>query len=333
MFVGVCKMTTNVPKFQQSSKPKSNVVLSVKNLTKTFNDRIAVNNISFEIHEGEIFGFLGPNGAGKSTTMKMICGLMKPTRGAIYICGHNLNTAPEKALANMGGLIETPLMYTYMSGYDNLKYYASLHGNISKKDILNYAKVVGLQNRLKDKVGTYSLGMRQRLGICQALLHNPKLLVLDEPISGLDPSGVKEMRDFLKHLAKRQRIGIMVSSHMLGEMEHLCDTICILNKGSVLEVKTLNQLKEGQADSKKVKISVDYPNFAGKIIINELHLPVDVAGNCVVVKADESSINKITEKLISYNISIFGIETVYKPLEEVFLDIISAKNKGINSIF
>lgn len=326
-------MSTNVPKFQQSSPAKKNCVLLVKNLTKTFNDRIAVNNISFAINEGEIFGFLGPNGAGKSTTMKMICGLMKPTKGSIFICGKNINTDREKALKNLGGLIETPLMYTYMSGYDNLKYYASLHGKVSKQEILNYARVVGLENRLKDKVGTYSLGMRQRLGICQALLHKPKLLVLDEPISGLDPSGVKEMRDFLKNLARKQKIGIMISSHMLGEMENLCDTICIINQGSVLEVKTLNQLKAGQENSKKIKIMVDYPNFAGKIILNELRLPVDVAGNCVIVKAGDANINKITEKLISYNVSIFGIETVYKPLEEVFLEIINIKNKGNNSIF
>lgn len=326
-------MATNVPKFQQSSPTKKNCVLLVKNLTKTFNDRIAVNNISFAINEGEIFGFLGPNGAGKSTTMKMICGLMKPTRGAIYICGKNLSTDREKALENLGGLIETPLMYTYMSGYDNLKYYASLHGKVNKQEILNYARVVGLENRLKDKVGTYSLGMRQRLGICQALLHRPKLLVLDEPLSGLDPSGVKEMRDFLKNIARKQKIGIMISSHMLGEMEHLCDTICILNQGSVLQVKTLNQLKEGQENSKKIKIIVDYPNFAGKIILNELRLPVDVAGNCVIIKAGDANINKVTEKLISYNVSIFGIETVYKPLEEVFLEIINTKNKGNNSIF
>lgn len=326
-------MATNVPKFQPSSPVKKNCVLLVKNLTKTFNDRIAVNNISFAINEGEIFGFLGPNGAGKSTTMKMICGLMKPTRGSIYICGKNLTTDRERALANLGGLIETPLMYTYMTGYDNLKYYASLHGKVNKREILNYAKIVGLENRLNDKVGKYSLGMRQRLGICQALLHKPKLLILDEPISGLDPSGVKEMRDFLKNLARKQKIGIMISSHMLGEMEHLCDTVCIINQGSVLEVKTLNQLKEGQENGKRIKIMVDYPNFAGKVILNELHLPVDIAGNCIVVKTNDSNINKITEKLISYNISIFGIETVYKPLEDVFLEIINNKNKGNNSIF
>lgn len=326
-------MANTTPKFTPNTNVNKNSVLVLKNVTKIFNERIAVNNISLTIHEGEIFGFLGPNGAGKSTTMKMICGLMKPTRGAIYICGHNVETDREKALKNLGGLIETPLMYGYLSGYDNLKYYASLHGKVNKREIINYAKVVGLEHRLKDKVSTYSLGMRQRLGICQALLHNPKLLVLDEPISGLDPAGVREMRDFLRLLAKQQHIAIMVSSHMLGEMEQLCDTIGIINQGQLLEVKTLSQLKQGQANSKKIRIKVDYPNFAGKVLVNEFQYKVDVAGNSIIVYTDEKNINKISEKLISYKISIFSVEVVYKPLEEVFLDIISAKNKGINSIF
>ena len=326
-------MANTTPKFEPNTKVNKNNVLVLKNVTKIFNERIAVNNISLSIGEGEIFGFLGPNGAGKSTTMKMICGLMKPTRGSIYICGYDVETNREKALRNLGGLIETPLMYGYMSGYDNLKYYASLHGKVNKRDIINYARIVGLEHRLKDKVSTYSLGMRQRLGICQALLHSPKLLILDEPISGLDPAGVREMRDFLRILAKRQRIAIMISSHMLGEMEQLCDTIGIINQGQLLEVKTLNQLKAGQASSKKIRIKVDYPNFAGKVIVNEFQYKVDVAGNSIIVYADESNINKISEKLISYKISIFSIETIYKPLEEVFLDIINSKNKGVSSIF
>ena len=199
--------------------------------SSAYNNRIAVNNISFRINEGEIFGFLGPNGAGKSTTMKMICGLTKITRGEIYVCGKSVKKDYVETAKLIGGLIETPIMYNYMSGYDNLKYYASLHTSVKKSDILAYAKVVGLENRLRDKVSTYSLGMKQRLGICQALLHKPKLLILDEPLSGLDPAGVKEIRDFLKLLARKQHIAILVSSHMLGEMEQLCDTIGIINNG------------------------------------------------------------------------------------------------------
>ncbi len=313
--------------------PKNDgVVLSVKNITKVFGNRVAVNNITFNVREGEIFGLLGPNGAGKTTTMKMICGLTKITRGEIFVCGNNVAKNKEKSLQNIGAIIENPLMYTYMSGYDNLKYYASLYKNISKKDIISVARIVGLEYRLKDKVSTYSLGMRQRLGICQALLHHPKLLILDEPLSGLDPAGVKEVRDFLKFIAQKQKIAILISSHMLGEMERLCDTIAIINNGKLIEIKTLKQLQEGQENSKKIKIMVNLPNFAGKIIINELQHKVEIAGNSVIVYANQTEVPKITNKLIEYGISVFGIEIIYKSLEQIFMEIMNSVNKGSTSI-
>lgn len=311
---------------------KPATVLELKNVTKAFGNRIAVNNVSFKIEEGEIFGFLGPNGAGKTTTMKMICGLTKITKGQIFVCGKPVKNH-EVTNKYIGGLIENPIMYNYMSAYDNLKYYASLYSNISKTDIIAYAKIVGLENRLKDKVGTYSLGMKQRLGICQALLHSPKLLVLDEPLSGLDPNGVKEMRDFLKLLAHKQRIAILISSHMLGEMEQLCDTVGIINNGQLVEVKSLNQLREGQENSKKIKVKVGTPNFAGKVIINELRLKVDVAGDSIIVHTSEKNITRITETLLKYKISIFGIEVVTKSLEDIFTDLIKKKNLGKINIF
>ncbi len=310
----------------------SKVILDVSNLTKTFGNRVAVNNISFHIREGEIFGFLGPNGAGKTTTMKMICGLCSITKGQIRICNFDMPKDKEKALQNVGALIENPLMYPYMSGYDNLKYYASLYKNISKDDILKYSRIVGLEHRLKDKLKTYSLGMKQRLGIAQALLHSPKLLVLDEPLSGLDPNGVKEMRDFLKTLAKEYNIAILISSHMLSDMEQLCDTIAIINNGQLLEIKSITSLRDSIDGAKRIQIKVDYPNFAGKIIVNELQLKCDIAGNRVLVYTSEDKITEITKKLLNYNISIFGIEVVSKSLEEIFLEIVNRKTNGKTSI-
>ncbi len=307
-------------------------VLELRHVTKTFGSRIAVNNVSFTVKKGEIFGFLGPNGAGKTTTMKMICGLSKITKGQIFVCGINVRKNFEKAMKNVGAIIENPLMYGYLSGYDNLKYYASLYKGISKQRILQCAKIVGLENRLKDKVSTYSLGMRQRLGICQALLHNPKILILDEPLSGLDPAGVKEIRDFLRNLAHKQGIAILISSHMLGEMEMLCDTYGVINNGHLLEVKTIGQLREGLEGSKRIKIAVDYPNFAGKVIVNEFRRKVEIAGNSILINAPKAEISKITAKLISYNISIFGIDYVSKSLEQLFLEIIDKKNKGKSGI-
>ena len=197
---------------------------------------------------------------------------------------------------------------------------------------MKYSRVVGLEHRLKDKVKTYSLGMKQRLGIAQALLHSPKLLILDEPLSGLDPNGVKEMRDFLKTLAKEYNIAILISSHMLSDMEQICDTIGIINNGQLLEIKSMNSLKESIEGTSRIQIKVDYPNFAGKIIVNELQLKCELAGNKVLVYADESRINDVTSSLVKYGISIFGIELVSKSLEQIFLDIINSKSKGKTSI-
>lgn len=305
-------------------------ILSVKNVTKVFGTRVAVNNLSFSIREGEIFGFLGPNGAGKSTTMKMICGLSKITKGEIFICGKSITTEKTKALSYVGGFIETPFMYNYLSAFDNLKYFAKLTKGTTKKDIIAYARIVGLEQRLKDKVGTFSQGMKQRLGIAQALLAKPKLLILDEPMNGLDPNGVKEMRDFLKTLAVQQKIGIFISSHMLGEMEQLCDTIAIINNGQLLETKTMGELLQGLEGSKRIRIRVDYPNFAGKIVLNEFKLKVNIAGNSILITTNEEDISKIVQRLLAYNISIFGIEIVSKSLEQIFLEIINQKTKGIS---
>lgn len=310
----------------------SKVILDVSNVTKSFGNRIAVNNISFSIREGEIFGFLGPNGAGKTTTMKLICGLCSITKGQIRICNFDMPKDKEKALQHVGALIENPLMYPNMTGLENLKYYASLYKNISKEDILKYSRIVGLEHRLKDKVKTYSLGMKQRLGIAQALLHSPKLLILDEPLSGLDPNGVKEMRDFLKMLAKEYNIAILISSHMLADMEQICDTIGIINNGQLLEIKSMTTLKESIEGTTRIQVKVDYPNFAGKIIINEMQLKVDLAGNTILVHAGEDKITEITQRLLNYGISIFGIDIVSKSLEEIFLEIINNKTKGKTSI-
>ncbi len=310
----------------------SKVVLDVSNVTKTFGNRVAVNNVSFTIKEGEIFGFLGPNGAGKTTTMKMICGLTSITKGSIRICNYTMPKDSEKALRYVGALIENPLMYPNMTGMDNLKYYASLYKNISKKDIIKFARVVGLEQRLGDKLKTYSLGMKQRLGIAQALLHSPKILILDEPLSGLDPNGVKEMRDFLRALAREYKIGILISSHMLSDMEQICDTIGIINNGQLLEIRSINSLRESIEGNKRIQIKVDYPNFAGKVLVNEMQIKCDIAGNRVLAYTTEDKVTDITQKLLGHGISIFGIEIVSKSLEQIFLEIINNKMQGKTSI-
>lgn len=303
----------------------SKVVLRVKNLTKKFGNRIAVDNISFDIFEGEIFGFLGPNGAGKTTAIRMITGLAKPNSGNIIICGKSLNKHFEKAILNIGGIVENPEMYKNLSGLDNLKYFAGLYKNVSRQRINDVVEIVGLSDRIKDKVKTYSLGMKQRLGIAQALLHHPKLLILDEPTNGLDPTGIIEMRRFLKETAVKEGIGILISSHNLSEMELMCDSIGIINGGKLEKIRAIDQLKQYN-DNQQVYLKVNFPNFAGKLIMNKFNPEkITIIKDTLTVNINHDKIPEITSLLVSNGILIYSATAVVKTLEDVFLETINKR--------
>ena len=304
-------------------------VLEVNNLTKKYKERYAVNDVSFEIIEGEIFGLIGPNGAGKTTIIKMITGLAKPTDGKIFIDGISLNNHFEKAISRLGGIIETPDLYQYMSGMENLKFFASLYPNITQQKINEIVKLVGMEKRIHDKVRNYSLGMKQRVGIAQALLNDPKILILDEPTNGLDPNGIKDMRKFLIGLARKKKISILVSSHILSEMEQLCDTVAIIDGGKILQIKTIEQIKRGLQEGQKVCIKVDYPNYAGKLVILKYRVPVSLAGKTIMFNIDDNRIPEVTAMLMKEGVSIFGVNTITKSLEEVFTEMLEQQhNKG-----
>ena len=304
----------------------NNTVLSINNITKTFGSRTAVNNVSFEIKKGEIYGLIGQNGAGKTTIIRIITGLCKPTSGTVYICGQNVQTHFQKAIINVGAIIENPELYSYMSGIDNLKYFASLYHNISINKINEIVSLMGMQNRINDKVKNYSLGMKQRVGIAQALLHDPKLLILDEPTNGLDPNGIKEMRILLKRLAKEKGIAILISSHILSEMELICDKVGIIDNGMIIENKTIDELQHSINSKLQISIKVDYPNYAGKVLYENFKgSPIFCIGNRVVIEATEKDIPNITMLLTKKGLSIYGISSVTKNLEEIFLEIV---NKG-----
>lgn len=304
----------------------SNVVLRVKNLTKKYGNRVAVDDLSFDVFEGEIFGFLGPNGAGKTTALKMITGLAKPDSGNIIICGKSLKRHFEKAIINVGGIIENPEMYKNFSGLDNLKYFASLYKGVTKERIEEVASIVGLSDRIKDKVKTYSLGMKQRLGIAQALLHHPRLLILDEPTNGLDPTGIIEMRRFLKDTAIKEGIGILVSSHNLSEMELMCDTIGIISAGRLEKIRAIDQLKSYN-DNQQVSLKVNFPNFAGKLIMNKFNLEkISIIKDTLTVDISHDKIPEITELLVSNGILVYSANAVVKTLEDVFLETVNKKS-------
>ena len=249
-------------------------VLEVKGLKKKLGKREIIKDISFSVEEGEIFGFLGPNGAGKTTTIRMLVGLINPNGGSISICGHDLKNDTEKALKEVGAVGENPELYKYLSGRENLMQIARIR-NIPKTQVDETIKLVGLENRIDDKVRKYSLGMKQRLGLAASLLSNPKLLILDEPTNGLDPSGILDFREVVKKAAKERGMAVFISSHILSEVQHLCDRVAFINHGTIKSVENvMNESMETDTDIICLKLlqeidtnkllSIDYINSARK---------------------------------------------------------------------
>lgn len=229
--------------------------LKLEHVNKTIGKRQILHDITFETYAGEVFGFLGPNGAGKTTTIKMIVGLLRLDEGTISVNGSELNRNFEKAMRNIGGIVENPELYKHLTGLQNLQQYARMRGGVSRKRIGEVVELVGLSNRIHEKVSHYSLGMRQRLGVAQSILHHPKVLILDEPTNGLDPAGIKELRDILKNLAHEENISVLVSSHLMSEMELMCDRVGIIVEGKLIDVQTVEELISSSSGGKPVLFS------------------------------------------------------------------------------
>ena len=220
-----------------------NKVLEVENLSKYFGKRMIINNINFTIHEKEIVGLIGPNGAGKTTIIKTILNLYKASNGTVKICGYNTKKDLEMALSKTGSIVENPDMYLNISGKKNLKITALIN-DIKDDDYINeMIKFVGLEDRINDKVKKYSLGMRQRLGLANALIKKPKLLILDEPTNGLDPMGIRDLRIILKKISEEENMGILISSHILSEVENICDRVIIIDKGNIIKDLGIEEIK------------------------------------------------------------------------------------------
>jgi len=230
---------------QPQATPYNDAVLVADQLVKRFGTREAVAGVSFHVRPGEVFGFLGPNGAGKTTTIRMLVGLIRPTAGRVLIAGNDLSQARERAMSRLGCIVESPDFYDYLTARENLEHFGRMVGPAALNRIAETAALVRLDKRLADRVSTYSLGMKQRLGIAQALLGEPQVLILDEPANGLDPAGIRELRALIRGLADERGLAVFVSSHLLGEVEKICNRLAIVHRGRALVEGTLAQVTGG----------------------------------------------------------------------------------------
>ncbi|MFQ6752695.1 MAG: ABC transporter ATP-binding protein [Clostridia bacterium] len=305
--------------------------LTVSELTKEYKSKKVVNNVSFTLFPGQIFGFVGPNGAGKSTTIKMITGLIPISSGDVRILGYSITNSFKHAIKHVGAVVEMPQLYPYLSGLKNLKLYAGFYGKDALKRIPEIVRLVGMENRIKDKVSTYSLGMKQRLGIAQALLNNPKLLILDEPTNGLDPNGIVEMRNILKSLAEKENMTIFISSHNLAELEHICDIIGLINDGKMIEYKSMAQIKAMVQAKQQVQLMCNYPHYAAHALKEKYNIVSKIVSNSIILPIQEKNIATIISYLNFKRVKIYSIKKIQKSLEELYFEILN-KDRPSTSI-
>ena len=293
----------------------SKQVLLLDKVHKSIKNKEIVKDISFSINAGEVLGFLGPNGAGKSTTLRMIVGLSTPTSGKIMIDGYSITKDHVRAMSKVGCIIEGPDMYNYLSGLENLKMLSSMNKNVTKEDISKAIKLVGMQNRINDKVSTYSLGMKQRLGLAQALIHKPKLLILDEPTNGLDPSGINEFRHIIKDLAKKENIAVLISSHLISEVELMCDKVAIIKGGNLLKYSEVSEL----INDKEIFFVLSDNQKGVEILKNKWNINSIIRDDKIVAKVDISQLEEINSSFIKEGLKIKFVNTNQKTLEDLFL--------------
>lgn len=296
-------------------------VLSVKGLRKSIGGKPIIHDMTFDVFTGEVFGFLGPNGAGKTTTIRMLVGLAAADGGDIVIGGISLRDQFPQAIAQVGCIVENPELYKFMTGRENLEQFARMSGGITAERIEEIVRFVDLERAIDDKVKTYSLGMRQRLGIAQALLHRPKILILDEPTNGLDPAGIREMRQFIRRLAEEEGLAVFISSHLLSEIEMMCDRVAIINKGQVISVGLVKELMEQFADQVDWTIA---PAFLqkGADVLRGLQSVTEVwtiGEGRLKCRMDVKRVSEANQALVKAGVPVTGIATKTVTLEDLFL--------------
>lgn len=297
-------------------------VLEVKNLKKIIGKREIIKDLNFTVKEGEIYGFLGPNGAGKTTTIRMLVGLIAQTSGEIKICGVDITRNKEKALKDVGAVVENPELYKYLSGRENLMQIARIR-KVSKQEVEELIKLVGLQDRIDDKVRKYSLGMKQRLGLAAALIGNPKLLILDEPTNGLDPSGIIDFRNIVKSLARKNNMAVFVSSHILSEVQQLCDKVAFINEGVIKAEEDMEKAIYGTERESLTLITNDDEEKVFTALRNQpFVLTSSKAGNGINIVIDSGTTPKLIKALVKEDILIEEIFKSREGLEQRYMELV-----------
>lgn len=318
--------------------PQGEPVLSVRHLSKKIGRKTIVRDVSFDVYPGEVFGFLGPNGAGKTTTIRMLVGLIRPSGGSVRVCGEDMVRHPERALRHVGCIVENPEMYSYMTGWENLAHFARMQEGVTDARIAEVAELVGLRERIHDKVKTYSLGMRQRLGIAQALLGRPRLLILDEPTNGLDPKGIRELRDFVRRLAE-DGMSLFVSSHLLGEIQLMCDRVAIIAQGEVMAVGRVDELL--RANETYIVWQLDRPDVGRRMLAADPAVRVAGEGDhridpaalaalpgAVVTRMPEEAVPRWIERFVAAGVKVRAVQRIAPTLEELFLKLTEGERTG-----
>ncbi|MUV38474.1 Iron-chelate-transporting ATPase [Lentibacillus sp. JNUCC-1] len=294
--------------------------MELMKVNKTIGSKHIIKDLSFTINKGEVFGFIGPNGAGKTTTIRMMVGLMKISEGDVRILGKSIKTNFKEAIREVGAIVENPELYPFMSGWQNLKHFARMIPGITDERIMDVVRLLGMEKPIKEKVGRYSLGMRQRLGIAQALLHKPSILILDEPTNGLDPAGIREIRKYIRRLAEEEEVAVIISSHLLSEIELMCDRIGIIKNGEMITT----QYVQGEEENAQKTFSLEVlpTEQALELLRTDLELETNVKDGLLSFNCEKDRMPVIIKKLVANDIDIYQVNMSNGSLEDKFFDLI-----------
>ncbi|MDY0410431.1 ABC transporter ATP-binding protein [Virgibacillus soli] len=310
----------------------SETAMELVNVHKSIGRREIIKGLSFSIQKGEVFGFIGPNGAGKTTTIRMMVGLIGITSGDVKILGNSIKTNYKQAIREVGAIVENPELYPFMTGWQNLMHFARMTPGVTKERVNEVIKLVGMEKPIHEKVGRYSLGMRQRLGIAQALLHQPSILILDEPTNGLDPAGIREIRQYIRKIAIEENVAVIISSHLLSEIEQMCDRIGIIKHGELIALQTVHETPtddKQKTKQRQVMIEATPIDKVIELLEKKHNLKSKQLEEFISFQCEKENIPQIIGTLAEQKeISVYQVTIPKETLEDKFFDLIGESEIG-----